>query len=143
MTKDDLAGLVCVRDPRLRMLTFDFDVTELMSVRNANDLATPPASRRSYMAAFGRSADVNGGRRDPLVIDAATARILDLSDGTRSALQVVAELSEEGYLLDDGAAIDRIEKLFSHGLILLRTKRLDAVRDDGRPAIVELGLAAK
>jgi len=86
---------------------------------------------------------VNGGRRDPLVIDAATARILDLSDGTRSALQVVAELSEEGYLLDDGAAIDRIEKLFSHGLILLRTKRLDAVRDDGRPAIVELGLAAK
>jgi hypothetical protein len=41
----DLAGLVCTRDRRLRVLAFDFDVAELMSVRNADDLAAPPAAR--------------------------------------------------------------------------------------------------
>jgi len=39
--RDDLAGLLCVRDPHLRVLTFDFDVTELMAVRTTDDLRTP------------------------------------------------------------------------------------------------------
>ena len=73
------------------------------------------------MVAFGAGAE--GGRRDPLVIDAAVARILDLSDGTRRAAQISAELHHEGYLSDDGAGLDRIEKLFSHGLILLLPER--------------------
>jgi glycosyltransferase involved in cell wall biosynthesis len=120
MAKDDLAGLVCVRDWRMRVLTFDFDVTELMSVRNARDLATPPTSRRSYMVVSGRSAGPDGGRREPLVIDATAARILDLSDGTRSASEIVAELNQDGYLLGDGAGLKLIESLFAYGLVLLR-----------------------
>ena len=138
MTADDLADLICVRDPHLRALAFDFDVAALTAVRTADDLATPPASRRSYIVAFGRSAGRHGGRRDPLVIDAAAARILDLSDGTRRACEVVAELNRDGQLLGGDAAFKRIESLFAHGLILLRDKRLKVVRDD-RPAVVELG----
>ena len=142
MTTEDLADLICVRDPCLRALAFDFDVAALTAVRTADDLAKPPASRRSYIVAFGRSAGRHGGRRDPLVIDAAAARILDLSDGTRSASEVVTELNREGQLLGGDVALKRIESLFAHGLILLRDKRLNVVRDD-RPAVVELGFAAK
>jgi hypothetical protein len=114
----------------------------LTAVRTGDDLATLPPSRRSYIVAFGRSAGRDGGRRDPLVIDAAAARILDLSDGTRRACEIVAELNREGRLLGGDAAFKRIESLFAHGLILLRDKRLNVVRDD-RPAVVELGFAAK
>jgi glycosyltransferase involved in cell wall biosynthesis len=134
MAKDDLAGLVCVRDPCLRVLTFDFDVTELMRVQNADDLLVPPTPRRSHLVVLGRSAGPDGGRHDPLVIDTTAARILDLCDGTRSASQIVAELIQEGYLLDYAVGIDRIEKLFSHGLVLLRGKPLDAVRGSNCPA---------
>ena len=42
MTTDDLADLICVRDPCLRALAFDFDVTALTAVRTVDDLATPP-----------------------------------------------------------------------------------------------------
>jgi hypothetical protein len=142
VTADDLAGLICVRDPHLRALAFDFDVGALAAVRTAEDLAKPPASRRSYIVAFGRPAGRYGGRRDPLIIDAAAARILDLSDGTRRACEIVAELNREGRLVGEDAAFKRIESLFAHGLILLRDKRLNVVRDD-RPAVVELGFAAK
>jgi glycosyltransferase involved in cell wall biosynthesis len=129
MAKDDLAGLVCVRDPRSRVLAFDFDVTELMSVRNTDDLAASPTSRRSYLVAFGRCAGVGadgGGRRDPLAVDSATARILELSDGTRSASEIVRELNRDGKLLGDGIGFKWIERLFGHGLISLADMRLDA-----------------
>jgi glycosyltransferase involved in cell wall biosynthesis len=136
MTANDLADLICVRDPHLRALAFDFDVGALAAARTADDLAKPPASRRSYMVAFARSAGRHGGRRDPLIIDPAAARILDLSDGTRRACEVVAELNQEGQLPGGDAAFKRIESLFAHGLILLRDKRRGAVCDD-RPANVE------
>jgi glycosyltransferase involved in cell wall biosynthesis len=129
MTTEDLADSICVRDPRLRLLAFDFDVTGLTSVRTAEDLAMPPASRRSHIVAFGRSAGPSGERRNPLVVDAATARILELSDGTRTASEIIAELNQKGYLPGDGIGIKRIENLFAHGLILLRDRRLNAVRD--------------
>jgi hypothetical protein len=142
MTADDVAGLICDRDPHLRVLAFDFDVGALAAVRTADDLAKPPASFRSYIVAFGRSASRHRGRRDPLVIDAAAARILDLSDGTRRAWEVVAELNRDGKLLGGEAAFKRIESLFAHGLILLRDRRLNVIGDD-RPAVVEPGFAAK
>jgi len=125
LAKDDLAELLSVRDPRLRVLTFDFDVMELMSVRNADDLATPPTSRRSYLVVFGRSA---GGRRSPLAVDRATARILTLSDGTRSASEIIGELNREGELSREGIGFKWIEYLFAHGLMALRDGRLDAAR---------------
>jgi len=120
--------LVCVRDPRLRVLTFEFDVTGLMSIRSADDLAAPPASRQSYLVAFGCG---DGGRRSPLVVDRAAARILELSDATRSASEIVGELNQEGELLGDGVGFQWIESLFAHGLLSLRDRRLDAAHDIG------------
>jgi glycosyltransferase involved in cell wall biosynthesis len=129
MANEDLAGLICLRDPRLRVLEFDFDVTQLTMVRTADDLALPPPPRRSYIVAFGRSEGPDGARRDPLIIDAASARILQLSDGARGAAEIVVELKREGHLPGDAARFKRIEDLFAHGLILLRDKRLDEVRN--------------
>ena len=128
MAKNDLPGLVCVRDPRLRVLTFEFDVTGLMSIRSADDLAAPPAPRQSYLVAFGCG---DGGRRSPLVVDRAAARILELSDATRSASEIVSELNQEGELLGDGVGFQWIESLFAHGLLSLRDRRLDAAHDTG------------
>jgi glycosyltransferase involved in cell wall biosynthesis len=142
MATDDLADLTCVRDPRLRVLAFDFDVAGLTSVRTAEDLATPPALRRSYIVAFGNSDGSDGRRRDPLVIDAATARILELSDGTRKVWEVIAELNRGGHLPGDGVGFGRIENLFAHGLVLLQEKRPPSPGSDDPPS-VELGLAAK
>jgi glycosyltransferase involved in cell wall biosynthesis len=130
MAKGDLAGLVCERDERLRLLTFDFDVAELIAVQNGDDLGRPPTLRRSHMVVFGRS---GGGRRDPLVVDETTARILELGDGTRTVSEIVAELVREERLSEAGEGLRWIEHLFVHGLISLRDKRVDTV-PDARPA---------
>jgi glycosyltransferase involved in cell wall biosynthesis len=146
MTTDDLADLICVRDPCVRVLAFDFDVAELVSVGTADDLAMSLPPRRSYIVAFGRCDGQDDRRRDPLVIDAAAARIVELSDGTRSASDIVTELNREGRLPGDGIGLRRIESLFAQGLILLRDRYLDAVRYDAPAdsrAVVELGFAAK
>jgi hypothetical protein len=113
------------------VLEFDFDVAQLTMARTADDLALPPPSRRTYIVAFGRSEGPDGARRHPLVIDAASARVLQLSDGTRSAAEIAIELNREGHLPGDAARFKRIEDLFAHGLILLRHKHLDEVRDVG------------
>src|SRR5262249_2828381 len=42
MAEDDLAGLVPLRDPRLRVLDFDYDVAGFMQVRTADDLPASP-----------------------------------------------------------------------------------------------------
>jgi glycosyltransferase involved in cell wall biosynthesis len=129
-TRSDLAGLVCVRDPRLRVVEFDFDVMDLMKVRTADDLAVPPAVRRSHIVAFGRS---ERARRDPLVVDAVAARMLQLGDGTRTATEIVRELSSEGCLSNEDDALNRIEYLFAHGLVSLRDSRGDPAGSAGSP----------
>jgi hypothetical protein len=129
MAADDLTDLVCVRDPRSRVLAFDFDVAELMSVRNAGDLAVPPTPRRSYIVAFGRSGRLDGERRDPLVVDGSTARILELSDGTRTAAAILGELNREGFPFRDGDGLKWIEYLFAHGLISLMNGRPASILD--------------
>jgi glycosyltransferase involved in cell wall biosynthesis len=119
--ENDLAGLVCARDARLRLLAFDFDVARLMAVQTADDLATALPSHRSHMVVFGRS---DGGRGDPLVVDGSTARILQLSDGTRTASEIVEELIREG-LSPGGKGLKWIEYLFAHGLISLTDRRIE------------------
>ena len=88
MGEGDLAGLVCLRDPRLRLLAFDFDVAELMAVRTAADLAATRTPGRSHIVAFGRS---DGAGREPLAVDGLTASILELSDGTRTVWSTPSE----------------------------------------------------
>jgi hypothetical protein len=69
--------------------------------------------------AFGRS---GGLARDPLLVDEVTAQILRLSDGTRTASDIVRRLNgEAGASAADNLAW--IEGLFVRGLISLTDER--------------------
>jgi glycosyltransferase involved in cell wall biosynthesis len=114
----EIARLVPVRDPRLRVLAFDTDVAEFLGARTPAELPAQPSSRRSYMVTF---AGADAGRGDPLVVDALTARILELCDGTRTAGTIAHELESSRK-----SNLEWIERLFVHGLISLHESRADA-----------------
>ena len=120
LADSDLAGLVPIRDPALRMLTID--VTELVNGQ------TEPArsARRPHPRHVVAFAQANGHRREPLFISDVTARILELSDGTRTALEVAAEVGARERLAD-GAGLQQIEELFVSGLLRLQDGRLDRI----------------
>jgi len=117
----DLAGLIPLRDAQLRIVDFDYDVSEFLGVRTIADFPDAVSPRRSHIVVFGRSPH---GRREPLLIDELTSRILRLSDGTRTA----SEISNETAQAADVSAeenIKWIEDLFLLGLVSLRDPRLD------------------
>src|SRR5262249_7904047 len=117
----DLATLVPVRDPRLRVIAFDYDVAEFMAAHSGTKLPAAPAPRRSHIVAFARAA---GPYRGPLVVDALTARILALSDGTRTVDQIMRDVSEAGEAREK-EGFGWIERLFVHGLIALHERAAD------------------
>ena len=112
----DLARLTPVRDPQLRMLTFD--ASDLVDGRTNG--AQAPHSRR--VAAF---AQANGERRDPLFISVETARILELSNGTRTGLEIAAEIAPDDAGEGCRRALRRIEELFVSGLLWLQEGRAE------------------
>jgi hypothetical protein len=117
MAADDLGKLRVLRDPRIRVLDFDYDISEFMQVRAAADLPVSPAPRRSHIVAFaGSSRD----RRSPLVVDGTTARILKLSDGTRTAADLVGAVKPG--ISADAHNLKWIEALFVRGLISLHER---------------------
>jgi glycosyltransferase involved in cell wall biosynthesis len=122
MAAGDLGGLIPVRDLRLRVLEFDCDVSEFMEVRTVADLPTSPTLRRSYMVAF---ACADHARRSPLVVDGTTAQILKLSDGTRTALEVIRDLGHQVGRSTASDSLEWIENLFVHGLISLHHTLVD------------------
>jgi glycosyltransferase involved in cell wall biosynthesis len=117
MDQGDLAGLVPVRDPNCRVLAFEFDVAEFIGVRTAAELSAVPPPRPSFIVAFRR---FDGMPRDPLLVDGVTARILMLSDGTRTVAEIDTELNAKAGILVVDRPIDWIENLFVQGLISLR-----------------------
>jgi glycosyltransferase involved in cell wall biosynthesis len=124
MADDDLAGLVPLRDPRLRVLDFDYDVADYMKVRTVADLPASLSWRRSHMVAFACS---EGDRRNPLMVDGTTAHILKLSDGTRTAGEVAKELRHPA---GPSAIVNNLkwtEGLFVQGLILLQGRPVTPV----------------
>jgi glycosyltransferase involved in cell wall biosynthesis len=84
-----LAGMVPIRNPRLRVLKFSFDVSVFLREYVTAEIPASPAKHPSYVVVFGRS---EGTRHEPVLIDDLTARILELSDGTRTAREIIAEL---------------------------------------------------
>src|SRR5262245_33303670 len=50
----DLAGLVPLRDARLRIVEFDYDVSEFLGVASAADFPAAVSPGRSYIVVFGR-----------------------------------------------------------------------------------------
>jgi glycosyltransferase involved in cell wall biosynthesis len=125
MDEGDLIGLVPLRDPRLRVLEFGYDVSEFIGVLTIADLPASPAPRRSYIVTL-RS---NGQRRYPLVVDRVTAQILKLSDGSRTALEIVRELDHQADRTTAANNLEWIEGLFVQGLISLQDTRTDKAFD--------------
>jgi len=123
----DLAGLVPVRDPQARMLTFD-----------VSDLEGPPRTRRRdatrpqprHVVAF---ASTNGERREPLFVSDQTAHILALSDGTRTALEIAREVSSGNRQANGAHELERIEELFLSGLLMLQDGQIRGDRINAPP----------
>jgi len=120
----EVARLVPVRHPRIRLLDFDTDVAEFLGARTAADLPAQPSLRRSHVVVF---AGADARRDDPLVVDAVTARILQLCDGTRTAGAIARQLES-----DPKSNLKWIERLFVHGLIALHESRA-GLAPSGRP----------
>lgn len=112
--------LAAVRDPRLRLIEFDFDVSKLREGQGPQDVVATHLPRQpSYMIAFGRSAS---GRRQPLVVDGVTAQILELSDGTRTASEIAATVGTPSDAAEMATNLKWIESLFVSGLIGLQVR---------------------
>jgi hypothetical protein len=115
----DLAGLVPVRDPQSQLLTFDG--LELTNGRTKRKDVTSPQRRR--VVAF---AQTNGARREPLFVSEGTAHILELSDGTRTAQEIAAEVDARTPQTDGPHALHQIEELFVAGLLWLYDERIES-----------------
>jgi glycosyltransferase involved in cell wall biosynthesis len=112
----DFSRLVPIRDQKLRVLSFDYDISAFRGPRKAEELPAAPAHRASYLVVFAGES----GARDPLLVDRATARILELSDGTRTANDIQEQLKREDALLAGQDELEWIETLFLDGLVRLR-----------------------
>jgi len=123
---DELAELVPLRDPRLRIVEFDYDVAEFLGVASVADFPAAVTPGPSCIVAFGRSQQ---GRREPLLVDALTSRILHLSDGTRTAAEI-ADAMESGPDASAEKTISWIENLFLLGLLSLQESRVVVVDAD-------------
>jgi glycosyltransferase involved in cell wall biosynthesis len=114
MDEQDLAGLVPIRDPQLRVLVFDYDVSGFMTATSAAEFPVLTQSP-SYLVAFKRRGHE---QREPLLVDRATAQILELCDGTRTAAQIASHFDQkEAEAIDDN--LRWIEGLFLRRLIRL------------------------
>jgi hypothetical protein len=113
----DLAQLLPIQNPRMNIIKFNFDVSHYLTSRNVGEFPVVVTRRPSYVVVF---APAKGRRSEPLLVDGATARILQLSEGRQTALAIAAQLeSEEGATsVEDSLAW--IEELFCRGLIGLR-----------------------
>jgi hypothetical protein len=115
----DLADLVPVRDPQLRIVNFDFDVAEFRDVRTAADLPAVAKLGSSHVVVFGKS---GAGRRDPLLVDGYTVRVLEYCDGLRTAGEIVEALQGQRAATRGEDDLRWIGHLFTRGLMLLRAK---------------------
>jgi hypothetical protein len=118
----DFDGLVPSRDPQLRMIAID--VSELRAGKTEPEHPAAGTPRPRHVVAF---AQANGGRREPLFVSDQTARILELSDGTRTVIEIVREIGSENPPKGEGGALRQIEELFVSGLLWLREAESDHV----------------
>jgi glycosyltransferase involved in cell wall biosynthesis len=114
MDEQSLAGLVPVRDTQLRVLAFDYDVSGFLAAQSAAEFPVRLTQSPSYLVAFRRDGHE---QREPLLVDRATAQILELCDGTRTAAQIAGQLNQDEAAIEDN--LRWIEGLFRRGLIRL------------------------
>jgi glycosyltransferase involved in cell wall biosynthesis len=117
----EFAALLPVRDPRLRILKFNDDISEFRGARTAAELSAKPKSGPSFVVAFAGEGDA----RDPLLVDQATARILELSDGKLTAGEICQRLERERGSSAVRNDLAWIENLFVGGLVRLKHPDVD------------------
>jgi glycosyltransferase involved in cell wall biosynthesis len=117
LDSDDFAQLVPIQDPHLSIIKFDFDVSHYLASRNVDEFPVVITKRPSYVLVF---APAKGRRSGPLLVDSATARALQLSDGRLTALEIAAQLESEEGTTTVKDSLAWIEELFRRGLIGLR-----------------------
>jgi hypothetical protein len=117
LVSNDFAHLVPIQNPHLNIIKFDFDVAHYLTSRKVSEFPAVVTKRPSYVVVF---TPAEGRRSEPLLVDRATALILQLSEGKLTARQIATQLaSEEGSsIIEDNLAW--IEELFRRGLIGLR-----------------------
>jgi glycosyltransferase involved in cell wall biosynthesis len=130
MADCDLAELVPLREPLMRVVEFDYDVSEYWNAQTVADFPDFPTPRRSYIVVFGHS---DKGQRQPLLVDPLTAEILKLSDGTRTASDIIEKLNHEAGAATEMSQLKWIEDLFVHGLISLQDQRVDQAYELRQP----------
>jgi glycosyltransferase involved in cell wall biosynthesis len=111
----DFGTLVPVSHSGLRVLCFDYDVSKLGGAATIADL--PPAAARhpSYVVVFPKDAN-----RNPLIVDAMTARFVELIDGCKTVDEILQQLDRECSISTSVSWAQWIENLFRWGLIGLR-----------------------
>jgi glycosyltransferase involved in cell wall biosynthesis len=113
-----LKALVPIPRKGVRLLEFDFDISDLQHVTSAGDFPSSLGKGPSHIVVF-----ETGGSQESLMIDRFTARILQLSDGSKTAGQIADQLQHQD---ECSAAIDHlawIENLVVAGFIGLRETR--------------------
>jgi glycosyltransferase involved in cell wall biosynthesis len=117
LDSNDFAKLMPIRDPHLSIIKFDFDISHYLTARKVSEFPAVVTKRPSYVVVF---APAKGRRSGPVLVDNATALILQLSEGGQTARQIATQLaSEQGSsIIEDNLAW--IEELFRRGLIGLR-----------------------
>lgn len=120
---NDFAGLLPVRDQKLQVLIFDHDISMFRDARKEEGLTAMPPRNPSYLVVFAGEQPA----RDPILVDHTTARILELSDGTRTASEILEQLKCEDELLEVDDNLDWIEALFVDGLVRLRHPEIDRI----------------
>jgi glycosyltransferase involved in cell wall biosynthesis len=117
MLESDLPGLVPIRDRGFRILKFDDDISQYRNACSLADFPATPLPGPSYLVAFGYS---DSREQDPLLVDARTVRLLELSDGTRTALEIARQMHREDRTSRPADYLEWIERLFVSGLLGLR-----------------------
>jgi glycosyltransferase involved in cell wall biosynthesis len=114
MREGDLAGLFPVRERGFRILRFDHDVSPYRDASGLADFPAVPLPGPSYILAF---ASCDSREQDPLLVDARTVRILELSNGTRTAHQIATQLHRQDRAAKRADCLEWIERLFVSGLL--------------------------
>jgi glycosyltransferase involved in cell wall biosynthesis len=117
MVKEDLERLVPIRNSRLRIVELDEHATQFLDAQVDSESFSAAGRSPSHIVAYVRS---QRERRNPLRIDEATAQILKLSDGTRTALEIAKAVTAPSDTPATASNLEWIEHLFVLGLIGLQ-----------------------
>jgi glycosyltransferase involved in cell wall biosynthesis len=122
MLGSDLPRLVPICDRGFRILKFDDDVSQYRNACSLADFPATPLPGPSYVLAFGFC---DSREQDPLLVDAQTVQILELSDGSRTALEIARRLHRQDRTSRPEDYLEWIERLFVSGLLGLQRAPAD------------------